>query len=176
MNEPGPKHLVRSADLAEAETIRVRHPLNPRSEIHMKRLSDPTGMTRVGVNLARIPPGRESFLPHSHAVFEEWVYVLEGRGRAQIGDEEHPIGPGDFLGFPTDGTPHHLINDGEVDLVILQGGERGRFDMGHFPTIGKHMFFHEGVAHFFPDAAIETMPLSAWQATDDAEKKSEGEG
>lgn len=167
MSEETPKHLVRRAAIEAQEPVRVRHPLNPNSEIHMRRLSDPAGMTRTGVNLARIPPGRESFLPHAHATQEEWVYVLAGTGRALLGEREHPIGPGDFLGFPTDGTVHHLINDGEDDLVLLQGGERNSFDMGHFPTVGKRLFFHEGVAHWFADAAVETMPMSAWLAKDD---------
>ncbi|MCX4247190.1 cupin domain-containing protein [Paraliomyxa miuraensis] len=165
-----PKHLLRRAELEASEAIHVRHPLNPQSEIHMRRLSDPTGMKRMGVNLGRIPPGKESFLPHAHTTNEEWVYVLEGRGHALIGEHEHEIGPGDFLGFPTDGTVHHLRNSGDVDLLFLQGGERNGFDVGLFPTIGKRMMVQpeQGLAHFVPEDAIETLPLSAWLVTDDA--------
>lgn len=166
MQAPPPKHLVRAADLSAQEGIRVRHPLNRNSEITIKRLSDPTGMTRLGVNLARIPPGRESFLPHAHALQEEWVYVIAGRGRARIDDTEHPIGPGDFLGFPTDGTVHHLINDSDDDLVILQGSERTSFELGTFPTVGKRIFFQGGNAHVVPEASIEILPITAWRASD----------
>ncbi|MEZ4453980.1 MAG: cupin domain-containing protein [Nannocystaceae bacterium] len=167
MTTSSPKHLVRAADLEAEEAMRVSHPLNPNSEIHMKRLSDRAGMTRVGVNLGRIPPGRESYLPHAHAVQEEWVFVVSGTGRARIGDDEHPIGPGDFLGFPTDGTIHHLRNDGDVDLVVLQGGERTHFELGTFPTVGKRIFFEDGVGRVVPEAAIETLPLTAWRAKDE---------
>ena len=167
---PSPKHLQRRADIEGAEAVHVSHPLNPRSEIFMKRLSDPTGMSRIGVNLARIPPGKESFLPHAHSAQEEWVYVLEGTGTALIGDEEIAIGPGDFLGFPTDGTVHHLMNHGDADLVFLQGSERGGVEVGRFPTIGKRLLIlGDGMAHFVPEDAIESRPLSDWLA-----KKPEG--
>ena len=147
--------------------MRVSHPLNPRSEIFMKRLGDPTGMTRIGVNLARIPPGKESFAPHAHSVQEEWVYVLEGTGRALVGEEEHEIGPGDFLGFPTDGVAHHLRNTGTTDLVVLQGSERSRVDVGHFPTLKKRLLFlGDDVVRLVPEDAIETLPLTAWRAKD----------
>jgi uncharacterized cupin superfamily protein len=160
-----PKHLLRQRDIEGAEAVHVSHPLNPQSEIFMKRLSDPTGMARVGVNLARIPPGKESFLPHAHTTQEEWVYVLEGAGVALIGEQELEIGPGDFLGFPTDGTVHHLMNRGDRDLVLLQGGERGGIEIGRFPTIGKRLvFLGDGMAHLIPEEAIESRPLTDWLA------------
>lgn len=166
-----PKYLLRRAELEGAPPVRVRHPLNPRSEIHMRLMSDRTDMKRMGVNMARIPPGKESFLPHAHTAHEEWVYVLEGRGHALIGEHEHEIGPGDFLGFPTDGTVHHLRNSGDVDLVFLQGGERGKLEVGIFPTIGKRMVFEidRGLVHAVPESTIETIPLSAWLVTDEGE-------
>ena len=163
-----PKYLVRSSASSRDATMHVRHPLNPKSEIHMTRLSDAAGLQRVGVNLARIPPGRESYLPHAHAIQEEWVYVLSGRGRALIDDTEYDIGPGDFLGFPTDGTVHHLTNSGDEDLVLLQGGERGSFEVASFPTVKKRMVVTGGsTAEFFPSEAAETLPFTAWLAQED---------
>lgn len=162
-----PKQLVRRSQIEAAEPVHVSHPLNPRSAIFMKRLSDPAGMTRIGVNLARIPPGKESFLPHAHTTQEEWVYVLEGEGTVLIGDRELPIGPGDFLGFGTDGTVHHLMNTGDRDLVILQGGERGEVEIAHFPTVGKRMLVvGDGLAHLVPEEAIASRPLTDWLAGD----------
>jgi len=165
-----PKHLIRSSALPKEATLHIRHPLNPKSEVYMTMLSDPTGLKRVGVNLSRIPPGRESYLPHAHAIQEEWVFVVSGRGQAQIGETLHDIGPGDFLGFPTDGTVHHLLNSGDVDLVVLQGGERGPYEVASFPTVGKRMLFTEGEqAQFFPASAMESLPFSAWLASDEEE-------
>ena len=164
-----PKHLVRPSLLPSEAALHIKHPLNPKSDVRMTQLSDLAGLQRVGVNLARIPPGAESFLPHAHSVQEEWVYVLSGRGQAQIGAADYAIGPGDFLGFPTDGTVHHIRNTGDVDLLLLQGGERARLELATFPTIGKQMLVSgEQQAQFFPLASAETLPFAAWIAPDSA--------
>jgi uncharacterized cupin superfamily protein len=161
-----PKHLVRTRSLDPAQRMHVRHPFNPRSQIFMTRLSDPAGMTRIGVSLARVPPGKESFIPHAHTLNEEWVYVLEGRGSVLLGDQEHEIGPGDFLGFPIDGTIHHLTNTGDVDLVFLQGGERREGDAGRFPTLGKlGIMLGDGTMRLVSESDIQQLPFSAWLAS-----------
>nr|WP_207955978.1 hypothetical protein [Rubrobacter marinus] len=64
--DPG-KFLVRAAEQA----FRFSHPWNPNSEIAGVRLGSPVGMSRVGVSLARVPAGKESFAYHSH-YREEW--------------------------------------------------------------------------------------------------------
>ena len=83
------------------------HPLNPNSEMHWVPLSDAAGLERTGVHLVRVPPGKESAIYHSHTAEEEWIYILSGHGTAEIGDDEHPVGPGDFMGFPTPSVGHH---------------------------------------------------------------------
>ena len=67
---------------------RIRHPLNPDSEVHLRPLSELAGLQRVRLTLARIPPGKESFAYHAHEADEEFVYILSGRGRAEIGDRD----------------------------------------------------------------------------------------
>ncbi|MEZ4438330.1 MAG: cupin domain-containing protein [Polyangiaceae bacterium] len=166
-----PKHLVRAALADDASCI--VHPKNARSEIWMTRLSDQTGLTRVGVNLGRIAPGKEAFVPHAHLHQEEWVFVVAGRGIALIGEERHPIGPGDFLGYPCDGTVHQLINDGAEDLVVLQGSERVAGDVGLFPTLGAIgiPMPHEGQMAYVEDRHIERIPFTRWirdQGSDDS--------
>lgn len=161
-----PKHLVPTRGNASIPTMHVRHPFNPRSDVAMTLLSDATGMTRLGVSLARVPPGKESYIPHSHMLCEEWVYVLEGHGMVLLGDREHEIGPGDFLGFPTDGTVHHLRNTGSEDLVFLQGGERREGDVGRFPTLGKlGLHLGDGNMRFVSESDVDSLPFSAWLAT-----------
>jgi uncharacterized cupin superfamily protein len=163
-----PRHLLRRADIEALPGLHVRHPFNPRSDVTMRSLGDPTGISSYGINLARIPAGKESFVPHAHTVNHEWVYVLEGQGHARIGDEEHAVGVGDFLGFPPDGTVHHLRNTGEGDLVVLQGGERRPFEVGLFPTLGKRMVFDQarGVVDVIAEQDVQQLSLSAWVAKD----------
>jgi uncharacterized cupin superfamily protein len=100
-------------------------------------LGDQTGLSRIGINLITVPPGKESCVLHSHSAEEEFLYILSGRGIAEIGDQEHEVGPGDFMGFPTPSVAHHLRNDFDEDLVYLVGGERKQVEIGEFPRLGK---------------------------------------
>lgn len=143
MDEARNPYLVRAADLTGAFTF--HHPLNPASEVvflHQggKTLSELTGLTRTGVHLCRIPPGKEAFAYHLHHREEEWVYVLSGQGIAEIGEQSLPVGPGDFLGYPPGTVGHHLRNpSSSEDLVCLMGGERGNVEVADFPRLGKRM-------------------------------------
>jgi uncharacterized cupin superfamily protein len=158
-----PKHLVRTRALTDGDYTLVRHPLNPASEIHVARLGDRVGMQRAHLSIARLPPGKESFSPHAHATQEEFVFVLEGHGMALIGDAEVEVGPGDYMGFPTDGTVHHLRNIGEIDLVYLMGGERTALEVSRFPLIGKVGVFDRGRVSFFDEASAMVLSTEQWR-------------
>jgi uncharacterized cupin superfamily protein len=162
-----PKHLVRSHALPADEAIHIRHPLNPNSEVLIQRLSDRVGMKRAQLSLACVPPGRESYIPHAHTVEEEFIFILEGTGRAQIGDQVVDVGPGDYMGFPTDGTVHHLTKTGSENLVYLQGGERAEVEVARFPTVGKIGMFKDRAVRFYSESTAEQLPLSAWRARQD---------
>lgn len=152
-----PRHLVRTDALDPSEAVLIRHPFNPSSEVRLQRLAERTGMGRVIVTLARVPPGKESFVLHAHLLHEEFVYILEGRGTAVIGDAEVAVGPGDFMGFPVDGTAHTLKNSGDTDLVYLMGGERGPLDVARFPSVGKTVIYsaQDGIRAFDDADATE---------------------
>ena len=113
------------------------HPLNPKSEMHWQAMSDAVGLQRVGVHLIRLAPGKESAIYHTHGAEEEWIFMLSGRGVAEIDGGEHEVGPGDFMGFPTPSVAHHLRNDSDEDLVYLVGGERKEMEIAEFPRLGK---------------------------------------
>jgi len=159
-------YLVRTRDLDDAEGMRVRHPLNPASSVLMHPLGQRVGMQRVQLALARVPPGKESFVPHAHGLQEEFLFILEGEGKAIIGDDEVTVGPGDYLGFPTDGTAHHLVNDGEADLVYLMGGERTSLEFTHFPTHGKVGVMRDGGVLLFDEDQAQVLDQSDWAAED----------
>jgi uncharacterized cupin superfamily protein len=130
--------LLRAADIKAREEA-FSHPWNPNSNVSMAVLGRALGLKRTGVNIARVPPGKESFLPHSHQREEEWVYVLAGRAIAEIDGAEHEVGPGDFMAFPAPSVVHHLRNPFAEELVYLMGGENLEFEIEDFPTVGKRM-------------------------------------
>ena len=132
--------FVVTSEEAEQNAARFSHPWNPNSELYGTRLSSLVGLSRVGVSRVRVPPGKESFVYHSHYREEEWIYVLSGRGVAEIDGEEHELVVGDFVGFPAPQVPHHLRNPSEEeDLVYLVGGEVLDVDVADFPRLGKRM-------------------------------------
>lgn len=160
-----PANIVRTSRLLASDGLLVRHPLNPASEVRIQHLSDRAGLKRAALSLARVPPGKESFVAHAHGMQEEFVFILEGRGKALIGEQEFDVGPGDYVGYPTDGTPHNLRNDGDVDLVYLQGGERAPLEVTQFPTLGRvGVFDASGLVRFYDASAAEVLPLTAWVA------------
>jgi uncharacterized cupin superfamily protein len=80
------KVLWRSEEIA-ARGKRFKQRLNPNSEFIGATLSRMAGMSRAHVTLARLPAGRDSFAYHAHMLEEEWVYIISGRGVAEIDDE-----------------------------------------------------------------------------------------
>ena len=92
-----------------------------------------------GVNFIRVPPGKESYVYHSHQFEEEWIYVLSGRAIALIDDAEYEVDAGDFIGFPAPSVAHLMRNPGPDDLVYLCGGENREFEVADFPKLGKRM-------------------------------------
>jgi uncharacterized cupin superfamily protein len=130
--------LFRAADIRAREEA-ASHPWNPNSEVRGTRLGTACGLERVGVNLYRVAPGKESLIYHGHYYEEEWIYVLTGRGIAEIDGQEHEVGPGDFMGFAADGQraiAHHMRNPFADELVYLVGGEHRDFELAEFPKQG----------------------------------------
>jgi uncharacterized cupin superfamily protein len=153
-----PRVLVKAADRGGPREY--HHPQNPLSEVHLSALSRPAGLKRVAVVHARVPAGKESFAYHVHLGDEEWMYVLSGRGVAEIGDAAHELGPGDFLGFPAGGPAHNARAHAGSDLVYLTGGNawsRATLDIVDFPRLGlRRTFVGTRDAMTFPfGAALE---------------------
>lgn len=133
-----------------------------------------TGLTQMGVNVRSVEPGFAGTNRHFHTVEEEWTYVLTGRGRLRIGPLEFSVGPGHFAGYPTGPRPHHLINDGDEQLVFLEGGEsRPLEDAFWYPDIrrmGKARAFVEPYQEPPPEVGeerqlvhIDAVPIENFQ-------------
>ena len=151
--------LLRAADSA-AKLSKHSHPWNANSEMIGVQLGRLAGLTRTGISLARIAPGKESFVYHSHEREEEWLYILSGMATAEIDGADHEVGPGDFMGFPTPSVAHHLRNTGTEDLVYLMGGENRDAEIATFPKLGKKMVrVGETIEIYDLDDAREFGPL-----------------
>jgi uncharacterized cupin superfamily protein len=151
--------LLRAAQIRELSEFPFRHPLNPKSEVHLRSLSRAAGLERIGLNIGRVPPGAESFVYHFHHCEEEFVYILSGRGIAEIGEESYEVGPGDFMGFTAPSVAHHLRNPFDVDLVYLMGGENREFEIGEFPRLGKRAIFEKSGAYILDVSS--TVPFAS---------------
>ncbi|MGC3996483.1 MAG: P-II family nitrogen regulator [Anaeromyxobacter sp.] len=152
-----PRILVRSAERGTPDAF--SHPYNPSSEIHGWTLAAAAGLTRIGVSLAWLPPGKESFAFHRHHREEEWMFVLSGSGTVDVDDASLPVGPGDFLGFPP-GVAHLVRNTGTEDLHFLQGGESfGDVEVADFPRLRRRMVRTGHQLTVYPlDAEVPFLP------------------
>lgn len=151
-----------AAHLAGAPEVHIRHPLNPNSDVYLRSLGRPVGLKRLSLSLARVPPGKESFIYHTHMRDEEFVYILSGRGRAEIGEAVLEVGPGDFMGFTAMSPAHHLMNPYDEDLVYLMGGEQSGFDIGIFPRAGKRVLFAGEEIRMIDEAEFKQMSFAAF--------------
>ncbi|MDJ0620096.1 MAG: cupin domain-containing protein [Calothrix sp. MO_192.B10] len=154
------RSLLKASDIDSINEIEFHHPLNPNSEVYLRSLGDAVGFQRIAVTIARIPPGKESFIFHAHHNEEEWIYILSGRGVAEIGDMEYEVEPGDFMGFGLPQEAHHLRNPFDEELVYLVGGEKVNFDIGVFPRLGKRGIRDGDSAYIVDDSSLQDF----WQS------------
>jgi len=121
------------------------HQFNERALRLTRTLSDAVGLQRIGIHLVRLRSGLESTQFHYHDSDEEFIYILSGRGVADIGDSSFDVTAGDFMGFPAPSPAHLLRNPFTDDLVYLMGGERNAVDVVHYPRIRRSMIKSHGV-------------------------------
>src|SRR5215510_5586737 len=154
-----PNPIIRTRELKAEDGFRFRHPLNPNSDAQFVRFSRPTGLQRAHVNLLRVPPGKEAFMLHRPSVQEEWSYIVDGEGTAQIGEEKTKVSAGDFIAFPLNGKAHTIVNTGMRDLVYLTGGEDMPYDIGHFPSVNKMIVFGPGGVDLIDTSAAKSYSI-----------------
>ena len=98
-----------------------------------RRLGDAFALTRVGINLTTLPPGKESSMRHWHTREDEFVYVLEGEVVLCTGAGEQRLTAGMCAGFPAgleDG--HHLVNRSDRPAVYLEVSNRDSEDTVYY--------------------------------------------
>lgn len=97
-------------------------------------LGDLFGLSNFGVNLTSLAPGAVSALQHSHALQDEFVYVLEGECWLVSGDREVRLIAGMCAGFAAGGASHHLENRSGRDVLYLEVGDRTPGDVASYPV------------------------------------------
>ena len=132
--------LLRRSEVEAVTEVRRPHPLDASIVRHTRSLGDATGLQTIGVHLVRLEKGDTSSVLHTHHQDEEWVYILSGRGIANIGEEQLEVEGGDFMGFPAGSKPHNLHNPHAEDLVYLVGGNRWPYDVCDYPKAGKRRY------------------------------------
>lgn len=80
--------------------------------IHVVKLSSDPHSTDFIVFVKQLVP------LHKHLAHTETLYVLEGSGTFQLGEESFDIGPGDYINVP-EGTPHAVAVTSSMPLKVL---------------------------------------------------------
>ena len=122
-------------------------------EREKRAVGDALGLSKIGVNLTRIPPGVMSAQRHWHTHEDEFVIVLEGELTLVTDGGEQVLGPGMMAGFPAGSEDgHHLINRTGKDALYLEVGNRDKandevdysdIDLIRRKKDGKRVFFHK---------------------------------
>ncbi|MEO7386104.1 MAG: cupin domain-containing protein [Gammaproteobacteria bacterium] len=103
------------------------------------RLSQALGLTKLGVNVTAVAPGKSAYPFHSHRNNDELFLVLAGQGELRLGAARHPVGPGDLIGCPAGDatTAHQLVNTGKSELRYLAISTALDPEICEYPDSGK---------------------------------------
>jgi len=86
-----------------------------------RRLGHALGLTKIGVNLTALPPGKESAMRHWHTHEDEFVYILEGEVVLRSAAGEQRLCAGMCAGFPAGAVDgHQLVNRSASAAIYLE--------------------------------------------------------
>ncbi len=110
-----------------------RERVTPREK---RALGDALGLTKFGVNLTTLFPGKESSLRHYHSHEDELVFILEGEVVLRTDDGEQVLTAGMCAGFPAGTTNgHQLVNRSDQPARYLEIGNRDREDTAGYSDV-----------------------------------------
>jgi len=139
------KYLIKREEIDQMEGTSKTHFLNANARRINKSLGDAAGLTGFGFHIIEVEPGHETTEHHLHHHEDECVFVLSGTATALIGDEELPIGHGDFVGYRKGGLGHSIKNTGCETLRCIVVGQRLAHDVCDYPVLNKRMFRNQGM-------------------------------
>jgi uncharacterized cupin superfamily protein len=90
-----------------------------------RAVGDALGLTKIGVNLTTLWPGKESSMRHFHTREDEMVFVLEGEVVLRSDEGEQVLTAGTCAGFPAgNGNGHQLLNRSDRPARYLEISNR----------------------------------------------------
>lgn len=118
-----------------------------------RALGDALGLTKVGVNLTTLPPGKESAMRHFHTHEDELVFVIDGEVVLRTDEGEQTLVAGTCAGFPAGSrNGHQLVNRSDRPARYLEISNRDPADRADYPdddlvyrkaADGKAVFTHK---------------------------------
>src|SRR5687768_2161744 len=114
-----------------------------------RALGDALGLTKIGVNLTTLPPGKESSMRHFHTHEDELVYVLEGEVVLRTDESEQVLTAGTCAGFPAGSrNGHQLVNRSDRPARYLEISNRDEEDSAEYPDVDLAYHKQPGVVLF----------------------------
>src|SRR5262252_6637596 len=105
-----------------------------------RALGEALGLTKVGVNLTTLPPGKESSMRHWHTHEDELVYVIEGEVVLRTNAGEQVLTAGTCAAFPAgDADANQLINKADRPVRYLEISNRDKNDVVTYADVDLHL-------------------------------------
>jgi uncharacterized cupin superfamily protein len=102
-------------------------------------LGESLGLTKLGVNVTAVKPGRAAYPFHSHRANDELFLILAGRGELRLGTQRHAVKEGDVIDCPAGdaSSAHQLVNTGDTELRYLAISTQIDPEVCEYPDSGK---------------------------------------
>jgi uncharacterized cupin superfamily protein len=123
------------ATVAPRSTSGYPEPFRSRVLPREKRaLGNALGLTKIGVNLTTLLPGKESAIRHFHTHEDEFVFVLEGEVVLRTDEGEQVLTAGTCAGFPAGArNGHQFVNRSDRPARYLEMSNRDPEDTAEYP-------------------------------------------
>lgn len=122
----------------------------------MAPLGAALGLSKLGVSVLTVEPGKRAFPMHVHHGNDELFIILEGDGVYRFGDQEHPISAGDICAAPLGGpeAAHQIINTGAITMRYVAVSSMQDPDVVEYPDSGKFAALSIGVGRKFSNPRL----------------------
>ncbi|MDP1693294.1 MAG: cupin domain-containing protein [Burkholderiaceae bacterium] len=121
----------------------AHRPPNPataaRFDASRAALGEALGLSKLGVNVTAVKPGKAAYPFHSHRANDELFLVLAGSGELRLGAQRHTVKEGDLIDCPAGdaSSAHQLVNTGASELRYLAVSSQIDPEICEYPDSGK---------------------------------------